>query len=152
MQSPRTGWFLDKSISNTWCKLYRCRCSDWCKDCLPFYDSAVIDIARQLQPSSRGELEIVDIHQAYLEAGNMSVERLGRGIAWLDTGTHESLLQAGQFVQTIEQRQNQKIACLEEISLNNKWINKKNIGSAIKFYGKCSYSQYLSTLIKKSLK
>ena len=113
--------------------------SPWAVTGLYFYDSAVIDIARQLQPSSRGELEIVDIHQAYLEAGNMSVERLGRGIAWLDTGTHDSLLQAGQFVQTIEQRQNQKIACLEEIALRMGYIDAAGFHDLARMHGQTTY-------------
>ncbi len=123
--------------------------SPWAVTGLYFYDSAVIDIARQLQPSSRGELEIVDIHQAYLKAGNMSVERLGRGIAWLDTGTHDSLLQAGQFVQTIEQRQNQKIACLEEIALRMGYIDAAGFHDLARMHGQTTYGTYLRRIAEE---
>ena len=116
---------------------------------LYFYDSAVIDIARQLKPSPRGELEIVDIHQSYLKSGNMSVERLGRGIAWLDTGTHNSLLQAGQFVQTIEQRQNQKIACLEEIALSMNYIDADAFNELAWKHGQTTYGTYLQRIAEE---
>jgi len=123
--------------------------SPWAVTGLYFYDSAVIDIARQLKPSSRGELEIVDIHQAYLKSGNMSVERLGRGIAWLDAGTHDSLLQAGQFVQTIEQRQNQKIACLEEIAMRMNYIDADAFHELAWKNGQTTYGTYLQRIAEE---
>lgn len=113
---------------------------------LYFYDNKVVDIARQLKPSPRGELEITDVNRAYLAAGNLRVEKLGRGFAWLDTGTHDSLLEAGSFVQTIEKRQGLKVACLEEIAYENGWINKEQLiaqGTALK---KTGYGQYLLKL------
>lgn len=113
---------------------------------LYFYDNKVVDIARQLQPSPRGELEITDVNRAYLAAGNLRVEKLGRGFAWLDTGTHDSLLEAGSFVQTIEKRQGLKVACLEEIAYENGWINTEQLivqGTALK---KTGYGQYLLKL------
>ncbi|MBM09448.1 MAG: glucose-1-phosphate thymidylyltransferase [Magnetovibrio sp.] len=124
--------------------------SSWAVTGLYFYDSAVIDIAMQLTPSSRGELEIVDIHQAYLEAGKMRVERLGRGVAWLDTGTHESLLQAGQFVQTIEERQNQKIACLEEIAFRMGYIDAGAFEELAHRYGQTTYGTYLKRIAEEA--
>ena len=105
-------------------------------------------MAKQVKPSARGELEITTLNQMYLERGDLNVELLGRGFAWLDTGTHESLLEASYFVQTIELRQGYKIACLEEIALKNKWIQKKDILKAISFYGKCEYSEYLKNLLQ----
>lgn len=113
---------------------------------LYFYDNKVVEIARQLKPSPRGELEITDVNRAYLAAGNLRVEKLGRGFAWLDTGTHDSLLEAGSFVQTIEKRQGLKVACLEEIAYENGWINKEQLiaqGTALK---KTGYGQYLLKL------
>ena len=114
---------------------------------LYFYDNGVVDIAKQVKPSHRGELEITDINRAYLESDSLSVELLGRGFAWLDTGTHDSLMEAGAFVETIEKRQGYKIACLEEIALNNGWLNAddlQRIGSSI---SKNSYGQYLLSLV-----
>ena len=115
---------------------------------LYFYDKHATEYAKQIQPSGRGELEITDLNRKYLEQRNLSVELMGRGYAWLDTGTHKSLLEAGAFIETIESRQGLKVACLEEIALANRWINKKQIKSSIKFYGKCNYSNYLRKLIK----
>ena len=90
---------------------------------LYFYDNRAVEIAKTIRPSSRGELEITDVNQAYLEAGELNVQLMGRGFAWLDTGTHDSLMEAGQFVQTIEHRQGLKVACLEEIGFRNGWLS-----------------------------
>lgn len=117
---------------------------------LYFYDNSVIEIAKNVTPSARGELEITSVNQAYLEQGNLHVELLGRGFAWLDTGTHESLLEAGMFVQTIEHRQGYKIACLEEIAFNNKWLSVDDLKNTSKQLNKNSYGQYLATLLKDS--
>ena len=113
---------------------------------LYFYDNQVVEIAKLIEPSERGELEITSINQAYLERNQLNVELLGRGFAWLDTGTYESLLEAGQFVATIENRQGYKIACLEEIALNNGWLTKKEIISLAQSLKKNSYGQYLLDL------
>lgn len=118
---------------------------------LYFYDNAVIEIAKNVKPSHRGELEITSVNQAYLEQGNLHVELLGRGFAWLDTGTHESLLEAGMFVQTIEHRQGYKIACLEEISFHNKWLSADDLKKVGKQLSKNSYGQYLLDLAMESV-
>lgn len=118
---------------------------------LYFYDNDVIEIAKNVKPSHRGELEITSVNQAYLEQGNLHVELLGRGFAWLDTGTHESLLEAGMFVQTIEHRQGYKIACLEEISFHNKWLSADDLKKVGKQLSKNSYGQYLLDLAVESL-
>ena len=110
---------------------------------LYFYDSKVIDIAKNIQPSERGELEITDVNQAYLEAGELEVELLGRGYAWLDTGTHESLLDAGQFIETVEKRQNMKIACLEEIAWRMGYISRDKLIELAQPLKKNAYGQYL---------
>lgn len=117
---------------------------------LYFYDNHVIDIAKTIQPSARGELEITSINQAYLEDGKLNVELLGRGFAWLDTGTHESLLEAGMFVETIEKRQGYKIACLEEIAFANGWLSRSDIQRISQALSKNSYGQYLRNLINES--
>ena len=115
-----------------------------------FFDNKVINYSKNLKPSKRKEIEIVDLLNKYREKKKLSAKFISRGGAWLDTGSIEDFYNTSAFVATLENRQGLKIACLEEIAFSNKWINKKNILNAIKFYGKCSYSQYLSTLIKKS--
>ena len=119
---------------------------------LYFFDNKVVNYSKQLKPSKRKELEIVDLLNKYKSNNKLSAQFLGRGGAWLDTGSINDFYDTSAFVSALENRQGLKIACLEEIALNNKWINKKSIEIAIKFYGKCNYSQYLSTLIKKSFR
>ncbi|MDE4453830.1 glucose-1-phosphate thymidylyltransferase RfbA [Psychrobacter sp. DAB_AL62B] len=114
---------------------------------LYFYDNDVIEIAKQVKPSERGELEITTINQQYLERGDLKVELLGRGFAWLDTGTHESLLEAGMFVETIEKRQGFKIACLEEIAFNHGWLLAEDLQRIGQQLSKNSYGQYLLSLV-----
>ena len=116
---------------------------------LYFFDNNVINYSKNLKPSKRKELEIVDLLNKYKKKKKLSAEFISRGGAWLDTGSIEDFYNTSAFVSALENRQGLKIACLEEIAFNNKWINKKNILNAIKFYGKCNYSQYLSTLINK---
>lgn len=118
---------------------------------LYFYDNDVIDIAKRVQPSARGELEITSINNVYLDRGDLSVELLGRGFAWLDTGTHESLLEAGSFVQTLEHRQGLKIACLEEIAFKKSWLSAYDLERAGEELSKTSYGQYLLSLSVDSL-
>lgn len=110
---------------------------------LYFYDNNVVDIAREIKLSSRGELEITDINNIYLEKGDLNVELLGRGFAWLDTGTHDSLLAAGNFVQTVEKRQGFKVACLEEIAYHRKWITQNQLEHRANQLSKTGYGQYL---------
>ncbi|ENV13644.1 glucose-1-phosphate thymidylyltransferase RfbA [Acinetobacter schindleri] len=118
---------------------------------LYFYDNDVIQIAKQVKPSERGELEITTVNQMYLERGDLNVELLGRGFAWLDTGTHSSLLEAAQFVETIEKRQGYKVACLEEIALNNGWLSKEKVLEIGQSMSKNDYGQYLMSLVRESL-
>ncbi len=115
---------------------------------LYFYDNRVVDIAKQVKSSHRGELEITDVNRAYLEQGNLNVELLGRGFAWLDTGTHESLLEAAQFVETIEKRQGYKIACLEEIGFNQGWLGKEQFLQQAGQLKKNGYGQYLLGILE----
>ena len=113
---------------------------------LYFYDNDVVQIAKAVKPSPRGELEITDVNMAYLQRGDLNVERFGRGFAWLDTGTHDSLLEASQYVQTIEHRQGLKVACLEEIAYQNKWIDREQLLRRADALGKTGYGQYLFKL------
>ena len=117
---------------------------------LYFYDNDVIEIAKKVKPSDRGEVEITTVNQMYMERGDLNVELLGRGFAWLDTGTHESLLEAAQFVETIEKRQGYKVACLEEIALNNGWLIKQQVAEIGQSMSKNAYGQYLMDLTKES--
>lgn len=118
---------------------------------LYFYDNRVVNIAKNVKPSERGELEITSINQAYLDMGELNVELLGRGFAWLDTGTYESLLEAASFVETIEKRQGYKIACLEEIAWRNCWLADEEVIKSAKQMEKNSYGHYLTTLVKSNL-
>lgn len=123
--------------------------SDWAVTGLYFYDNRAIAFAKQLKPSARGELEISDLNQMYLEDGSLSVQILGRGFAWLDTGTHESLHEAASFVQTVQNIQDLQIACLEEIAWRNGWLTKKDVETRAKHLEKTAYGQYLLHLIGK---
>jgi glucose-1-phosphate thymidylyltransferase len=116
---------------------------------LYFYDNHVLDIAASLRPSPRGELEITDVNRVYLEAGALVVERLGRGVAWLDTGTHESLLQASQFVQTIEERQGLMICCVEEIAYRMGYIGADDVARIAAPMRRNSYGQYLIRMLEQ---
>lgn len=116
---------------------------------LYFYDNRVVDIAKRVEPSNRGELEITCVNNAYLKLNELNVELLGRGFAWLDTGTYESLLEAGMFIETIEKRQDFKIACLEEIAYNNGWLSKQDLQRIGSGLSKNSYGQYLLELAKE---
>jgi glucose-1-phosphate thymidylyltransferase len=118
---------------------------------LYFYDNEVVNIARNIEPSERGELEITDINRAYLEKNALNVEMLGRGFAWLDTGTHDSLLEASHFVHTIEQRQGLKVACLEEIAYHNGWITAKQLEAQADALKKTGYGRYLRKLLDSSI-
>ena len=127
----------------------KCPQSHYAVTGLYFYDADVVEMAKGLQPSPRGELEITDINRMYLEQDRLSVQLLGRGDAWLDTGTHDSLLEAGQFIQTIEQRQGLKIACPEEIAWRQKWISDVKLESLASALSKSGYGQFLQQLLKE---
>jgi glucose-1-phosphate thymidylyltransferase len=118
---------------------------------LYFYDNDVLEIAKAVRPSARGELEITDVNNAYLQRGDLRVERFGRGFAWLDTGTHDSLLEASQYVQTIEHRQGLKVACLEEIAYQQGWIDHQQLLRQAQSFGKTGYGQYLFRLAGEHL-
>tara|TARA_B100001741_G_scaffold292213_1_gene272908 strand:+ start:610 stop:1482 length:873 start_codon:yes stop_codon:yes gene_type:complete len=116
---------------------------------LYYFDNKVVNYSKNLKPSKRNEIEITDLLKKYLSKKKLSAEIIGRGGAWLDTGSIEDFYKTSNFVSSVENRQGFKIACIEEIALNNKWINKRNIINAIKFYGNCDYSKYLKKLISK---
>ena len=118
---------------------------------LYFYDNQVVDIAGRLVPSARGELEITDVNRAYLERGALTVEKLGRGMTWLDTGTHESFLQASNFIETIEARQGLKVACLEEIAYRNGYIDAADLRDLIEPLASTAYGEYLAQVLDESL-
>jgi glucose-1-phosphate thymidylyltransferase len=117
---------------------------------LYFYDNRVVEIAKSVKPSHRGELEITDVNNAYLQLGELNVSLMGRGFAWLDTGTHDSLMEAGQYVQTIEHRQGLKVACLEEIGYRNGWLSKGQLLSQGEALAKTGYGQYLLQIAKEA--
>lgn len=125
--------------------------SNWAVTGLYFYDNSVVNIAKTMKPSPRGELEITDVNKEYLRQGKLTVKTMGRGVAWLDTGTHESLLQSSMFVQTIEQRQGQKIACLEEIAYYKGFITREKLTALAESYPNSSYGLYLKNLLKYNL-
>jgi glucose-1-phosphate thymidylyltransferase len=114
---------------------------------LYFYDKDVVSIAKQVKPSIRGELEITDVNNAYLERGDLHVSVLGRGFAWLDTGTHDSLMEAGHFVQTIEARQGLKVACLEEVAYHQGWLSAAQLDQQATALHKTGYGQYLARVL-----
>lgn len=121
--------------------------SNWAVTGLYFYDNNVVDMVKEIKPSARGELEITTLNQMYLDRGELEVELLGRGFAWLDTGTHDSLIEASQFIHTIEKRQGMKVACLEEIAFRNKWLSSDEIAVQADLLQKTSYGHYLKMLI-----
>ncbi|ATA18603.1 glucose-1-phosphate thymidylyltransferase RfbA [Gibbsiella quercinecans] len=121
--------------------------SNWAVTGLYFYDNKVVEMAKQVKPSHRGELEITTLNQMYLDQGNLNVELLGRGFAWLDTGTHDSLIEASQFVHTIEKRQGFKVACLEEIAFRKGWLAREQVAAEAKLLSKTLYGQYLANLV-----
>lgn len=124
--------------------------SSWAVTGLYFYDASVVEIARALKPSPRGELEITDVNLAYLKRGDLRVHLLGRGVAWLDTGTYDSLLASAQFVQTLEKRQGLKVACVEEIAFRKGFINKDQFSRLADLYNKSEYGNYLRQVLQES--
>jgi glucose-1-phosphate thymidylyltransferase len=123
--------------------------SNWAISGLYFYDERVCDIAASLKPSARGELEITDVNRAYLESGDLHVERMGRGFAWLDTGTHDSLLEAGAFVQVLERRQGTRVCCPEEIAFRNGWIDRSRLAELARPLLKTGYGRYLDQIARE---
>ena len=123
--------------------------SNWAVTGLYFYDKNVVEMAKQVKPSARGELEITTLNQMYLERGELQVELLGRGFAWLDTGTHDSLVEASQFIHTIEKRQGMKVACLEEIAFRKGWLSNAQVAEQVKILSKTDYGRYLENLISE---
>ncbi|MEI2263848.1 glucose-1-phosphate thymidylyltransferase RfbA [Erwinia sp. CGal63] len=125
--------------------------SHWAVTGLYFYDNNVVEMAKQVKPSHRGELEITTLNEMYMENGQLNVELLGRGFAWLDTGTHDSLIEASQFIHTIEKRQGMKVACLEEIAWRKGWLSYDEVAVQAKLLSKTSYGQYLQNLIDEKI-
>ena len=125
--------------------------SRWAVIGLYFYDEQVVDIARSLKPSARGELEITDVNAPYLAQGQLHVEQLGRGYAWFDAGTHDSLIDASVFVQSLDKRQGMKVACPEEIAFDRGWITCDQLAAAAKGLGKSSYGRYLLRLLEERI-
>lgn len=123
--------------------------SNWAVTGLYFYDNSVVEMAKQVKPSARGELEITTLNEMYLEKNALNVEILGRGFAWLDTGTHDSLLEASQFIHTIEKRQGYKVACLEEIAYKKGWLSREQVQTQAKLLAKTGYGQYLQRMIEE---
>uniref|UniRef100_UPI003DA1A224 sugar phosphate nucleotidyltransferase n=2 Tax=Klebsiella quasipneumoniae TaxID=1463165 RepID=UPI003DA1A224 len=123
--------------------------SDWAVTGLYFYDNNVVEMAKDVKPSERGELEITTLNQMYLEQGDLHVELLGRGFAWLDTGTHDSLMDASQFIHTIEKRQGMKVACLEEIGYRNQWLSAEGVATQAERLKKTEYGAYLKRLLNE---
>lgn len=124
--------------------------SSWAVTGLYFYDNNIVDMAKQVKPSARGELEITTLNQMYLEQGTLNVELLGRGFAWLDTGTHDSLIEASQFIHIIEKLQGMKVACLEEIAFRKGWISREQVAKEAQLLSKTQYGQYLARLVAES--
>lgn len=124
--------------------------SNWAVTGLYFYDERVTDLARQVKPSARGELEITDLNRLYMEAGDLHVERMGRGYAWLDTGTHDSLLEASEFVRTLQHRQGIQLACLEEIAWQQGWIDDGQLRERGEYFAKTGYGRYLLNLLEQA--
>jgi glucose-1-phosphate thymidylyltransferase len=124
--------------------------SNWAVAGLYFYDAQVVGIAKNLKPSARGELEITDVNRTYLSRGQLKVQAMGRGIAWLDTGTYDSLLSSSQFVQTLEERQGLKVACIEEIAFSKGFIDAKQLGKLAELAGKSEYGKYLQRILSEA--